>query len=489
MKDINRLAGQTLGYGLGTIVPRFLHYFVLTAFYTRVFNEDEYGVITELYAYMVLLLVVLTYGMETGFFRFSNSREDKDRVYSTAVVSLFLTSALFLILTNVYIVPISKLLLYQNHPEYIRYSVAILALDSFTAIPFARLRLENRPLRFSVVKLFNVAVTIIMVLFFLKVAPDMEKRGIMLPGWLYNPKTGVGYVFMCNLAASFFTLLMLLPELFKMKLDFSFRIWKKMIYYSFPLLISGLGGSINDALDKMILKRLTPGGDGLGVVGQYGASYKLAVLMSLFIQMFRFAVEPYFFEKAGKEGAKQAYAEIMKYFIIFCLIIYLGINLYIAGFQYFLGRDLRESLGIVPIVSMGYMLYGIFVNLSVWYKINDMTKYGAILTLIGAVLTIAINLIFVPIYGYIASAWAHIACYGIMVLGSFMLCRIFYPIPYETMKILIYILISVIIVIAARNIPYGNTIIEILVNTIFIGLFVLMVEKKEKALSRFFNKS
>ena len=488
MKDINRLAGQTLIYGLGTIVPRFLHYFVLTFYYTRVFADSEYGVVTELYAYMVLLLVVLTYGMETGFFRFSNSRENKDEVYSTAIISLLVSSLVFLILSYIFIGPISRILLYKDNPEYIRYFIAIIAVDAFTAIPFAKLRLDNRPMKFSMIKLINVLVTILLVLFYFEIGPWLVIRGKVLPLWLFDPDRGVGYVFIANLFASIVCLILLIPEIVVVRPVFRTAIWKRMIIYSFPLLIAGMAGSINDALDKMILKRLAPGGDGLGEVGQYGASYKLAVLMALFIQMFRFAVEPYFFEKAGKEDAKSSYALVMKYFIIYCLIIYLGINLYISGFKYFLGPELREGLSIVPIVSMGYLLFGIFVNLSVWYKVNDLTKFGAILAIGGAIITVAINVIFVPKIGYIASAWAHIACYGTMVLGSYFLGRKYYKIPYETGKILIYIFGAIALVLVTGRINFGNILIELTVNTLLIGMFIIVIQRKEKAISIFFNE-
>jgi len=488
LKDINRLAGQTLIYGLGTIVPRFLHYFVLTFYYTRVFKDSEYGVVTELYAYMVLLLVVLTYGMETGFFRFSNSKENKDEVYSTAIISLLVTSLLFLILSYIFIEPISRILLYQENPEYIKCFVAIVAVDAFTAIPFAKLRLDNRPMKFSLIKLINVLVTILLVLFYFEIGPWLINKGIVLPLWFYDPGKGVGYVFIANLVASITCLVLLIPEIVVVRRVFRVAIWKRMIIYSLPLLIGGMAGSINDALDKMILKRLVPDGGGLGTVGQYGASYKLAVLMALFIQMFRFAVEPYFFEKAGKDDAKSSYAQVMKYFIIYCLIIYLGINLYISGFKYFLGPELREGLTIVPIVSMGYLLFGIFVNLSVWYKVNDLTKFGAILAIGGAIITIAVNVVFVPKHGYIASAWAHIACYGTMVLGSYFLGRKYYSIPYETGKILIYIFCAIALVMVAGRINYGSIIIELAVNTLLIGMFITVLQRRENAVSIFFNE-
>ncbi len=490
MKDLNKLAGQTLIYGLGTIVPRFLHYFVLTTFYTRVFGLAQYGVVTELYAFMVLFLVILTYGMETGFFRFAQSHKDPEKVYSTSFFSLLATTFVFLLLANIFLNKFATVLKYESNPEYIRYFIIILSLDTITAIPFARLRRDNRPMRFSIIKLVNVTVTIILVLFFLKLAPYVVSKGVQIPGWLYNPDIGVGYVFIANLIASFSCLILLLPEILAVKLSFSWKLWKRMMNYSLPLLIGGLAGTINDALDKMILRRIVGEENGLAVVGEYGASYKIAVLMSLFIQMFRYAVEPFFFEKSDKSDAKETYATVMKYFVIISLVIYLGINLYLSGIQILIGKEFRveQGLRIVPIVSLGYLLYGIFINLSVWYKISDLTRYGALLTLGGALITVVINIIFIPLYGYLASAWAHVACYGVMVIGSYLFSRKHYPIPYEMSKILGYLIVGIAIVIVTRMVNYPGIIAELVINTFLITGFIFVAQKRDRVISVLMNK-
>lgn len=335
MKEVRKLAGQTLIYGFGTIVPRFLNYAILTFFYTRIFSKPQYGVVTELYAWMVLLLVILTYGMETGFFRFAQRKEEYEKVYSTALISLFLSSLSFVILVNIFIKPVASILNYSNNHDYIKMFAAIIAIDAFSAIPFARLRKENRPVVFSFIKIMNVVITIGAVMFLLKIAPVIYEHST---GWFrkfYNPQYGVGYVFVANLIGSSVTLLMLIPFIIKIKLVFDRGIWIRMISYSFPLLIAGLSGSINDALDKVILRRIVGEENGLATVGEYGAGYKIAVLMALFIQMFRFAAEPFFFERAKHENAKETYSFVMKYFIIIMLILFLVINLYMPGIQYF----------------------------------------------------------------------------------------------------------------------------------------------------------
>ncbi len=488
MKEVRKLAGQTVIYGLGTIVPRFLNYGILTFFYTRIFEKAEYGVVTELYAWMVLLLVVLTYGMETGFFRFSQNKEDSDRVYSTALISLFITSALFFILINLFITPVSAVLNYRDNHDYIRMFAAILALDAFCAIPFARLRKENRPIVFSIIKIMNVILTIGSVLFLLLIAPGIYDKS---DGWfrtVYNPDFGVGYVFLANLIGSAATLIMLLPFILNSKLVFDRQIWNRMILYSFPLLIAGLSGSINDAIDKVLLRRMIGEENGLETVGVYGAGYKLAVLMGLFIQMFRFAVEPFFFERAKQDNAKETYAFIMKYFVIIMLVIYLVINLYLTYIQHIIDVDFREAIVVVPIVSMAYLLYGVYVNHSIWYKLNDLTRYGIYITFIGAVITVLINVLLIPVYGYMASAWAHIASYGAMIALSFFYAEKHYKVNYNMTNLIPYFVIAIGMVIFGRFFHYPGPVSEFIINTFLLSLFLAFAQYKDNVLSFFLRK-
>ncbi|HSO78286.1 MAG TPA: oligosaccharide flippase family protein, partial [Bacteroidales bacterium] len=358
MNEIRKLAGQTVVYGFGTVVPRFLNYALLTPFYTYIFGLEEYGVVTELYAWMVLALVILTYGMETTYFRFAGKKAPADTVYSTALFSLFFTSALFLIAVSLFISPVSGFLGYANHPEFIQMFAWIVAIDAFSAIPFAYLRGHNRPVVFSALKVINVLVTVTMVFFFLRTAPRILERGGDWILKIYNPEFRVGYVFVANLAGSIVTLLCLLPYIVKIKPVFDRKLFTKMLAYSWPLLIGGMAGSLNEVLDKILLRRLMGGPEGLATVGFYGAGFKVGVLMSLFIQMYRFAAEPFFFEKAGKHDAKETYAVTMKYFVITGLILFLVINLYIEALQIIIGPVFRESLIVVPIISMGYLLLG-----------------------------------------------------------------------------------------------------------------------------------
>ena len=489
MKEVRKLAGQTVIYGMGTIIPRFLHYAVLTPFYTRIFTDtSDYGVVTELYAWIVLLLVVLTYGMETGFFRFVQQKEDSEKVYSTSLISLFITSVLFVILVNLFIEPVSAIMKYPDNHDYIRMFAGIVAIDAFTSIPFARLRKENRPVLFSVIKLINVFFTLGFVIFLLQIAPGIYERS---DGWfrkVYNPDYKVGYIFVANLISSGVTLLMLIPLIIKVKFVFDVALWKRMITYSFPLLLAGISGSINDVFDKIMLRRMIGEEEGLAIVGKYGAAYKIGVLMALFIQMFRFAAEPFFFERAKYSDAKDTYAFVMKYFVIIMLLVFLGINLYISGFQFIVGEIYREALMVVPIISMGYLLYGIYINHSIWYKLNDLTRYAVYITLIGAVITILINLIFIPLFGYMASAWAHIASYGAMVILSFIFAEKHYKVKYDMIGLLPYFVMAVGMVIFSGCFNYPNLVVELVINTVLIILFIIYAQYKDKLITIFLGK-
>jgi len=487
LNEIRTLAKQTAIYGFGTIVPRFLNYGIMTFFYTRFFDKAEYGVVTELYAWMVLLLIILTYGMETGFFRFARDKEDSDKVYSTTLISLFVTSALFLIIINIFIAPFSALLNYRGNHDYIRLFAAIVAIDAFSAIPFAWLRKENRPVIFSIIKITNVIITISAVLFLLLIAPGIYEKST---GWfrkVYDPGYRVGYVFVANLIGSIATLVMLLPFIIKIKPVLDKTIWKRMISYSFPLLIAGLSGSLNDTLDKVILRRIVGEEDGLATVGEYGAGYKIAVLMALFIQMFRFAAEPFFFERAKHENAKQSYAYVMKYFIIILLLIYLALNLYISGFKFIIGESFRGAVIVVPVVSMGYLLYGVYINHSIWYKLNDLTRFGIYITLIGTVITVLINVLLIPVYGYMASAWAHVASYGAMILFSFLFAEKHYKIEYNMKQFIPYTVIAISMVIFSRYFKYPNLTSEIVINSALLALFIVYAQMKDNFITVFLS--
>lgn len=486
MKQINKLAGQTAVYGLGTIVPRFLNYALLTPFYTRIFETGEYGIVTELYAYMVLLMVVLTYGMETAYFRFASKEKNPEKVYDTALSSVMITSCLFIVIVIVLNQQIADLLKYPDNKEYIMLFSLIISIDAFSAIPFAKLRREEKSFRFAMIKIVNVSVITGLALFFFVIAPAvLERNPESLIKSVYNPEIGVGYVFIANLAGSIVTVLFLLPEITGIRIKINKTLWIKMIRYSYPLLIAGLAGTINDAVDKMVLKHLLPDQvNAMSQLGIYGANYKIGVIMALFIQMFRYAFEPFAFANADKKEARIIYADVMKYFVIFGLLIFLGVMFYLDIIvNILLGKDfiVKKGLEIVPIILMGYLLYGIFVNLSVWYKITELTKFGAIITVIGGLITVIINVSFVPVYGFHASAWAHIACYSVMVLMSYYFSKKYYKIPYEKGKIMGYLIFGLALFGISKIINVDNEILYLIIKTFLLIVFVVVVLWKEKA--------
>lgn len=488
MNDIRKLAGQTVIYGFGTVVPRFLNYALMTPFYTRILGHEQYGVVTELYAWMVLTLVILTYGMETTYFRFAGRKAPAGEVYGTAMISLFTTSVFFLLAIALFITPVSGFLGYEQHPEYIRMFAWIVAIDAFSAIPFAWLRNNNKPMLFSALKIINVLVTMVIAFFFLWFAPLMAEKGNSWILKLWNPGFQVGYVFVANLAGSAITLICLVPFIFRIKPVFDRKLLGRMLAYSWPLLVGGMAGSLNEVLDKILLRRLIGGAEGLATVGVYGAGYKVGVLMSIFIQMYRFAAEPFFFEKAGSKDAKETYAVTMKYFVITALILFLGINLYPEGVQVLIGEDFRESLIVVPIVSMGYLLLGIFINQSIWYKVDDRTIYGAWITLAGVAVTVAVNVIFVPRYGYIAAAWAHVACYLSMVIISYYVGLKYYPVKYETGKIVAYIALAIALLFISMLLEGDNKFLNAALDTLLLLIFFAVAEIRDKFFTLLFKR-
>jgi O-antigen/teichoic acid export membrane protein len=444
VNPIKQLFGQSAVYGMGIVLPRLLNFVLLTPFYTRVFEPREYGVVTELYAYVVFLLVVLTYGMETGFFRYASEEKNRNSVYTSILATVLTTSLLFLGLIMIFVKPLASGLGYGANPEYIKWLALIVSIDAFTAIPFARIRLLNKPLKYALIRITEVVVNIGLNWFFLYYCT--RNADSQLVSKIYNPEIGVGYVLISNLVASSLKLLLLLPEIFaSVKGRFDTKLLKTIFIYSYPLLIAGLAGTVNEALDRVLLKHLIdPAENPMAQLGIYGANFKIAVLMTLYVQMFKFAAEPFFFSKSKQSDAKQLYADVLKFFVMPGLLIFLGVMFYIDYFKVFIGEDYRGGVGIVPVILMANLIMGIFFNLSIWYKLTNKTLIGAALVLIGASITVTVNILFIPKYGYVASAWGHLLCYSVMVVLSFILSRKHYRIPYDFKRILLYFALIVI---------------------------------------------
>ena len=446
MNPLKKLASQTAIYGVSSIVGRFLNY-LLVPLYTRVFDTSAYGVVSEFYAYTGFITVLLTFGMETGYFRFSKS-EDENKTYSTALIFLSLLSAVFGLLAFVLAPQMGEALHYADHLEYFRWFGLLLAFDTIGAIPFARLRNENKPVHFAGIKLIEIAVNIGLNLFFLVLC-----RGAFYHSpdsiWarFYDPAIGIGYIFIANLASSAVKLLLLSPQLRGIGYGFDRVLFNKLFAYSMPMVLIGLAGVTNEMLDRAMLPHYLTGtvAERRAQTGIYGGCYKLSILMSLFIQAFRFAAEPFFFSHAHKEDSKQTIADVMTWFVIFCCFIFLVVTLYLDFFARMVGRDFRVGLPIVPILLLANLFLGIYTTLSVWYKLTDRTRLGAYVSMGGAAVTILLNILLIPTMGYMGSAWATLVCYGLMAAVSYGLGQRYYPVPYQLPKVLSYIVLVVVL--------------------------------------------
>jgi O-antigen/teichoic acid export membrane protein len=489
MVELKKLANQTLIYGGTTIVGRLLNY-LLVPFHTYIFLDPKnYGVVGEMYAWVALLMVVLTYGMETAFFRFTSMENDKQKVFSTAFFTLLSTTLLFILLSLVFSQPIANILQYPNHPEYIRWFAIIISLDVIGSIPFARLRAENRPLRFAFIKIFNIVMTVLFNLFFLWFSPLMIENeiGVSFFSSIYNPNIGVGYIFISNLIASIFQMLLLISSCKGLKFQIDLALIKRMLKYAMPLLILGLAGIVNETMDRILIKNLSSNdlNEAMHNLGVYSACFKIAVIMSLFIQAFRYSAEPFFFAQFKDKNAKEAYSVVMTYFVIICSVIFLVTTLYLDFIKFFISTPYHEGLHIVPPLLFAYLLLGIVFNLSIWYKLTGQTKYGAYISLGGAAITLAVNITLIPLIGYTGAALAHLITYLSMAIASYYLGQKFYPIDYNLKKIGFYIFTSLALVILSFYIiPFehfgeNSLLIKVIINTSFILIYLFIVYKKE----------
>ena len=478
MNPLKRLASQTAVYGMSSVVGRFLNY-LLVPLFTYTFAPAEYGVVAELYAYMGFLAVLLTFGLETGYFRFRSKGDwAPELVYATTLRVLVLGNLAFFVGLWLFRQPIADVLRHAQHPEYIWWCAAILALDSVGAVAFARLRAENRALRFALIKVAEIGANIGLNLFFIVLCRQaFEATPDSLLGGLWNPAIGIGYVFLANLAASGFKLLLLSPELRGALGGFDQVLFRRLMRYSLPMVLIGLAGIVNEMLDRAALKYLLPfdNATNMAQLGIYSACYKLSVLMTLFIQAFRYAGEPFFFAYAKEADAGRTYALVLNWFVIFCVFIFLLVTLFLDVFQYFVGAAYREGLGVVPVLLLANLLLGVYINLSIWYKLTDRTLMGAWVTLVGSAVTVVLLFWWVPIYGYAGAAWAHLACYTTMVALSYALGRRYYPVPYELGRVLGYILLGLGIYGISRFLVAGLDWQPAPTGTLLLGLFFTLV--------------
>ncbi|SHF79689.1 Membrane protein involved in the export of O-antigen and teichoic acid [Mariniphaga anaerophila] len=491
MNPFKKLAGDTAIYGMSSIVGRFLNWW-LVPYYSFIFIPEVYGVVTNLYSYVAFFLVLLLYGMETSFFRFASKSKNPENVYSTSLISVFSTSAMFVLLAAAFSKEIASFINYPEHSEYVVWLAIILGIDAFTAIPFARLRLNNRPVKFAAVKVINIAFNIGFNLFFLSVCPKiLQGNPDSIVRIVYSPEIGVGYVFIANLLASIITFILLLPEIFKVSLKFEKELLAQMLSYGFPILIVGLAGMVNQNIDKILIPFLVPEDQNpMFQLGVYGANYKLAVLMNMFIQAFRYAFEPFFFSRGESKDDPQVYATVMKYFVIFGLFIFIGMVLFIDVITLVISSGYHEGLKVVPLILMANLFFGIYFALSLWYKLKDMTRYGAYMALTGAAITLALNFLLIPVFGYMGSAIAVFICYLAMMIMSYFIGQKYYPIPYDLKRIATYFLIAVAIYGLSWFSASLPTVLKFSVNTLLLFAFVYAVYKLEKKqLKRLFNRN
>ena len=482
------MAGQTVWYGASSIAARFLNY-LLTPYLTAKLSGPGYGDVSVIYAAIPFLNVLFTYGLETAYFRFSQKEEFKKDIYSTSSISIFIST---IVLTGLLLLSHSSFahwLKLDAHPEFIIYSALIIAFDTLTTLPFAKLRQQGRPKKFALIRIFSIFITIFLTWFFISVCPKIvasDPEGFVAKYFVKN--YGVGYVIIANLISSFITLLLLSKELFSFKWKFNITIWKTIMLYSLPLIIAGFGGMINETFDRIMLLWWAPvhGIDAAkNEVGIYSACYKLSILITLFIQAFRMGAEPFFFKQSQGENPQRTYARVMKFFVITITVMFLAVALYLDIWKYFIrNKTFWAGLKVVPILLLANMFLGIYYNLSIWYKLTHKTISGAYITLIGAVITLAINFVFIPYYSYMACAWATFFCYGSMMAISFTWGQKAYPIPYAWKKLCAYIIIVVLLFFVHRTVIhfFSSRLINISVATflLFIYLwFIMSVEKKE----------
>lgn len=485
MSAIRKLAGQTAVYGVSTIFGRLLN-FALVPFFSYIFDTPNVlGLNTEFYSYITFLNVVFTFGMETALFNFLSSESNKELVYSTALRTLLFSTLLLSLPFIIFAPTLAGLMRYPESPEFVIWAILIVASDALMALPFAKLREENKAGTFAKLKLLNIFVNLVVSFFFIgycKYAHDNNPDSFFAS--LYNPEIGIGYAFIANLAANLVCLAFVAGDYRRMKAGFDPALLKKMLRYALPLLVVGLAGMVNETLDRILLKYLLPAGIAEEQVGIYGTCYKIAILMTIFWQAFRYAAEPFFFSKQKEKNSAEIYSAVMTYFVIFCLLIFLGTTMNLSWIQYMIGENYREGLGVVPILLFANLCLGVYFNLSIWYKLTGKTQYGMWITLAGAALTIGLNFLWIPSDGYFASymgsAWATLICYTSMMIISYFIGQKHYPVPYQVQRITGYIFTALILFFIGWFTDTGSAAADLVFRNLLFLLFAAIVMITEK---------
>lgn len=485
LSALKKLAGETVIYGVPSIVGRFLNLW-LTPLYAWTFLPDEFGILSNILAYVAFLQVVLTYGMETSYFRFAGRSEYPEKVFTTSMVSLSITSVAFIFLILGFSKNISGWISYEGHQNYVIWMGITVALDTLCAIPFAKLRLQARPVKFAFLKSVNIALSISLNVFWIYLCPKLlQSNPDSFIQYIYNPKIGIGYAFLSYLVASAITLLFFIPDLKFKKSNFDGQLLRQMLKYGWPILVIGIAGMVNMNIDKILLPKLLVGSDNpIFELGVYSASGKLAILMALFIQAFRFSFEPFLFSHYKNEDSKKVYAVIMKYFVILGLIIFLGVMFYMDILKFFIGSSksgYHEGIKVVPWLLMGNLFLGIFYTQSLWYKLTDQTHFGARFAIVGAIITIVLNIVLIPVLGYMACGYAFFAASLVMTVTSYFVGQKYFPVKYDLKRIGAYFLVAMALYLIQNNIALNNEIVRMSFNTILLSIFFLFIWFKEKS--------
>lgn len=470
MNPLKKLFKQTAIYGLATVLPRMLN-FLLLPLYTGILVTAGYGKVSVIFAWIAIFNVFLAYGMETAFFRFYSKNENKEKVVSTSLISIFGTTLIFVVLALFF--QKSMATATDIDLSFIRFAIGILALDALVIIPFAWLRANEKPMNYALVKIANVAINLGLNLFFLLWLPKMvgENPDAFL-GWMYKPDFEISYIFISNLVASAITLFLMLPLYLRTRYIFDKELWKRMINYAWPVLVAGVAFTINEVFDKILLERLLPEDIADSETGMYAACYKLGMFMTLFATAFRMGIEPFFFSHAGTENPQKAYAQITNYFVVLGSIILLAVIVFadVLKVLFIPNPEYWDALKVTPLILLAGFFLGIYHNLSVWYKVTDKTRYGAFISVIGAIITIVINYAFIPKIGYMASAIATVFAYGSMMVLSYYLGKSRYPVPYNFRKILFYLSVSILFSALSFYVFDRNLIIGSVLLLLFLGL-------------------
>lgn len=481
---LKKLAGQTMIYGLSSIVGRMLN-FLLVPVYTAVLLPADYGIVSELYAYVAFLLVFLTFGMETTYFKFINDSKDKQHTFNQSFLILLVINALFFLLGLLFISKIAGWMLYEDYPEFIFLLLIIVVIDSLSSVPLAKLRAEQRPMQFAKVQLSSIGVNIVFSLFFLLVVFNPETD---------EPYWGVLYIFISNLLASLVKIALLSQSIFSVSFQFDKEIIKKMTYYAFPIVIAGLAYVVNETLDRILLKQLlnnpaqvpeefldSPLRYAETQVGIYSANYKLTMFIALFLQAFRYAAEPFFFANAKNDPERKVYSKIMNLFVAVLCFAFLLVALNLDVFKHFIRNDAYHvGLGVVPILLLANVFLGVYANQSIWYKLSGQTRFGAYISVGGALITITLLTLLIPLYGYWAAAWTTFAVYGLQMVASYILSQKYYPIRYNLRKTGLYFCVALLFYALTRLMNMDAGIAKTIVHNLFLLLFLGIVWVFEK---------